>query len=682
MNFSKFAAVMARSADGAVAASVAALLYLNALPGGFVFDDHRAIERNGCVAAAGAGCASLLSTDFWGTPLDSPRSHRSYRPLSVLSLRLNAQLGASAAGFHAANALLHAAVTWLLWSHAAATLRRRPAALAAALLFAAHPANTEAVAYCVGRADLLAAALGLGGLRLHARATSAAAARRSAVAVAALRLGACACLALALAAKETAVVLLPACAVFDVLAPRRRARRALASVAPGWLLLALLALGFGAVRRWVVGPIGRTAEGAPSFRRLDNPLAFEHGLARALSTARVHAAGLSLLLWPRTLSADYSFDALPAVRALADAANAPAAVLYAGLLAAAAGLVRGGHRAPLAWLLLLLLAYAPASHVLVPLSFVVAERLLYVPCAAACVLAGAALAPPRRRGRRRGAAPAGRAAALGRRLGRAALACALVAAGARTMARNLDWRSDATIFGAAAEAYPRSAKAAYQLADGLVQAGRAADAVPLFQRVLSIEPDYHYAYLHLARLALTAGEHASAASLAEASLRAVPSPNPHGHALAARALLALRPSDGAAARPARAAAGERAARAVEHARAAIAADPGAPDAPSHMSTLGEALSRAGRWAEAAGAFERVASLRPEEEGSARVNVGAAMLQLGRAPEALGHFRRALALAAAPPTGRSAEARAAAAAIAAGVVERAERGLRAAAKAAG
>ena len=47
-------------------------------------------------------------------------------------------------------------------------------------------------------------------------------------------------------------------------------------------------------------------------------------------------------------------------------------------------------RVCLAWLALLLFSYAPASQ-LVPLSFVIAERLLYMPCAACCVLVSVCL---------------------------------------------------------------------------------------------------------------------------------------------------------------------------------------------------------------------------------------------------------------------------------------------------
>ena len=135
-------------------------------------------------------------------------------------------------------------------------------------------------------------------------------------------------------------------------------------------------------------------------------------LSTLLSYARVHGAGLSLLLWPATLSADYSHAALPLAaegEPLLAIANLPAALTYAavpllsafllrraaprelcrGLLSgqggaaaaasasgaiSAAASARGGAvrdaRALLWWWAVLLLAYAPASHVVAPLAFV------------------------------------------------------------------------------------------------------------------------------------------------------------------------------------------------------------------------------------------------------------------------------------------------------------------------
>jgi hypothetical protein len=156
--------------DGCFPAAVAVLLYLNTLPNGFVYDDHPAIEQNPCVQGDGEWM-QLLLRDFWGTQLNSPSSHHSYRPLSTLTLRLNRMVDphGGARGFHAVNVIIHGAVSYMLWDAAKLALGTcgRGPPLLASLLFAVHPVNSEAVAYCVGRADLLAALLGLAGLRMH-----------------------------------------------------------------------------------------------------------------------------------------------------------------------------------------------------------------------------------------------------------------------------------------------------------------------------------------------------------------------------------------------------------------------------------------------------------------------------------------------------------------------------------
>ena len=224
----------------------------------------------------------------------------------------------------------------------------------------------------------------------------------------------------------------------------------------------------------------------------------------------------------------------------------------------------------------------------------------------------------------------------------------------RTMRRNLDWRDDTSLFTSAAAAYPGSAKAHYQLADGLARRGQTAEASELLRRVLAIEPDYHYAHLHLSRMALERDEPKVAVEHAAASLTAVPAPNAHGHALAARALLELHrrgehvagyaavdaPEGGEGAGADRVAA--MAAAAASHMRAAIATDPDAADVAAYLAALGEALSLQAKWAEAAAAFEALASRRPGDP-SPMVNHAAALLQLGRRSEAASRFRRALQL---------------------------------------
>lgn len=103
---------------------------------------------------------SLLQNDFWGTPLSDTGSHGSYRPLCVMSFRLNHLLGGFQPwGYHLVNVLLHCLATGLVVRVARKVFPQSciPVGPAVAgLLFATHPIHTEAVAGIVGRADLAA----------------------------------------------------------------------------------------------------------------------------------------------------------------------------------------------------------------------------------------------------------------------------------------------------------------------------------------------------------------------------------------------------------------------------------------------------------------------------------------------------------------------------------------------
>ena len=58
--------------------------------------------------------STLVTSDFWGVPLSHADSHKSYRPLTSLSFRLDWILGpGSPFQFHLTNLLLHALATHL-----------------------------------------------------------------------------------------------------------------------------------------------------------------------------------------------------------------------------------------------------------------------------------------------------------------------------------------------------------------------------------------------------------------------------------------------------------------------------------------------------------------------------------------------------------------------------------------
>lgn len=64
------------------------LAYVNSLRGELVHDDLSAIRDNeDVVAPPGSDISALWSHDFWGMSLSDANSHKSYRPLTVLSFR-------------------------------------------------------------------------------------------------------------------------------------------------------------------------------------------------------------------------------------------------------------------------------------------------------------------------------------------------------------------------------------------------------------------------------------------------------------------------------------------------------------------------------------------------------------------------------------------------------------------
>ncbi|KAJ8951974.1 hypothetical protein NQ318_010718 [Aromia moschata] len=66
--------------------TVAVACHLNGLSGDFVHDDIPAVTLNKDVLAA-SPIGHVFKNDFWGTPMADLASHKSYRPLTILTFR-------------------------------------------------------------------------------------------------------------------------------------------------------------------------------------------------------------------------------------------------------------------------------------------------------------------------------------------------------------------------------------------------------------------------------------------------------------------------------------------------------------------------------------------------------------------------------------------------------------------
>ena len=127
---------------------LAAVSYVPALSGGFVWDDVIFSEEP--VVHAVSGLKSI-----WFSPADI-RNEGHYWPLVYSSFWLEHKLwGLNPAGYHAVNIALHLANCLLLWR--LFERMRVPGAAVIAAVFAVHPVHVESVAWIIERKDVLSA---------------------------------------------------------------------------------------------------------------------------------------------------------------------------------------------------------------------------------------------------------------------------------------------------------------------------------------------------------------------------------------------------------------------------------------------------------------------------------------------------------------------------------------------
>ena len=451
---------MRQNVDALVVAGVALLAYLNNLANGFVYDDRFIVEQNPLVQ--NLDWWGLFTASYWSDIVEAGL----YRPLTLLSFGVNRALGESATGFHLVNDLLHAGASVVVLSAARALGASRFVSLAAALVFACHPLQTEAVDSLVGRAEILAFTFAIGAFVLYVRGTKP-------VLVAVLFF-------LALCSKESAAFAAPLFVFYWLLFERK-------NLVP----IAGAVIAYAALRFVMLGSFG--IEGR-AIGYLDNPVA-DAPLATRVSSGFILLQNyVQLTLWPKTLSADYSFNQIPLT---------PDVRVLAGVIVV---LALGG----LAWKRRGLTAFAALAfvvpltgflHILFPLGTLFAERLMYLPMFGAALLIALALSTLPRRSW--------------------LLAILLLLSTVRVVSRNRDWRDNETLFRRTVETSPASARSHFLLGAELLQQKRYAEAVSSWEAGLSIFRHPGALVSHGESL-LGAGEPVRAEAVFRDALRATP----------------------------------------------------------------------------------------------------------------------------------------------------------------
>ena len=426
-------------------ALVAVALYARTVGFGWAYDDQLDVVTNTFIRSL-RHLPEILSTTSW-TGADG-ESHL-YRPLALVTYTLNYQIsGLEPWSYHLVNVLLHAGVSVLvyrvgrLWGLSAA------AAGLGGLLFAVHPVHVEAASAVFGRKDALAAFFTLAMVLSHRKVMT----RGGWLAVLPV-----VAYAGAMFSKEVGVVGLALVTANDWYLKPDRGRRLKSQRATGlYVAYVLTFLAYLAVRTSVVGGFG-----VPDTSYLDNPLMTATLGTRLLTAVALLGRGVALLAAPIVLSPDYSYDAVPVVRSILNW-RFLATVAAVGLLAR--GLTKPAVRRsalPLGVLWYAITIFL-TSNLVVLVGTIFAERLLYLPSVAFCLLVGAALAWLSQRQRP---------------VATAATAVLIAALSVQTLRYSNAWRADIPLFRWAVASVPRSTKAHHKLGEELLRAGYLGEAV-------------------------------------------------------------------------------------------------------------------------------------------------------------------------------------------------------------
>ncbi len=662
-----------------ILAGVVCAIYVPALRSPFIFDDPFCIANNPSIFQIWP----LVGDSAHPGPLNPPRDlPTSGRPLVNLSLALNYYFGRlNPTGYHVFNLIVHLLSALMLM----AIIRRAlcldyfggrfqsastPLALAAALLWAVHPLQTETVIYITQRTELMVGLFYLatlyGSLRYWAAATTAGRTRWAALSI-------LACLA-GMACKEVMVTAPLMVLLFERTFIAGSFRRAIRNSWPLYIGLAsswglLLALNFNAPR-----------SGTAGFH-LQVPAD-----AWWLTQTKVLWMYLKLVVWPWPLAIHYEMPYFTT------AAAAWPWLLPTALLVIIT-LVLLWRRNPIGylstWVLVILLPTLAVPIV----SEVAAERRMYLSLAALAALAvvgGFALV--RLAAARLAGARSFEPTSLWRLSPIAAVALLLTlvlgVVSARRLAAYHDamtlWQdtvlhqpNDSTAHNNLAVALNRAghyqeaiehswqalrlshknADAHFNLAIALGKTNHVEEAIQEFQLALSLRPDRAAEVESaLASILITAGRLDEAIEHCQKSLRLNPNSAEAHKNLGIAQLAKGQPS-----------------LAIEQFREALRLEPGNPEI---LNTLANALLAAGRPQQAvqyyrealqsnldsaeahynlanllvgAGELEeatdhyRQALLLKSDYGEAEGNLGSALVQLGRVPEAIGHLERAVRL---------------------------------------
>ncbi|XP_017472263.1 PREDICTED: transmembrane and TPR repeat-containing protein CG5038 isoform X1 [Rhagoletis zephyria] len=478
--------------------------YYHALNGSFVFDDTVAIVKNADVSTRHTNWTALLRNDFWGTPLVSVDSHKSYRPLTTLLFHLEyGRLGLRAKHMKIINLALHCVNTmlvwWLLREFRFEFTNHTQVATMAAALFAIHPVHTEAVCGVVGRAELLFCLLYLIALLLTLQRSDLGSLTDVLIVI---------LTAVGIFFKETAITIPLACFLLDYTReqifrhPWRTQLRHVCS--PRNFILAICNIALMIFRLWLQD------FQSPRFKPMDNPIAFnEDPLTRILSQNYLYVINWWILLCPQWLSFDWALGCIELIENVWDLRLQAVLAMYSLIIVACIN--SKTNFAPVFGLALMVIPFLPASGI-IQVGFVIAERVLYVPSIGFCFLVAQALSYIYISNSKPWFM------SIFKWMVMLLYACLLL----RTRERSTQWLSEDRLFTSALKVCPNNAKVHYNIARLATDRFDRDKALIHYHKAIKLYPQYESALMNLGNIYREMGELTVAEKYIAAALEVLP----------------------------------------------------------------------------------------------------------------------------------------------------------------
>ncbi|CAG5017768.1 unnamed protein product [Parnassius apollo] len=481
--------------------------FISSLSGDFVFDDTEAIVNNKDVVSE--AWTNAFYNDFWGNNIQSNLSHKSYRPLTILSYRINYILSGRnliPLHFKITNLLCHMVCCILLFVVYQVILKKAglhmnnsntiDVGFLATTLFSVHPIHIEAVCGVVGRADILSAISFILSFIHYDKSIDNIRYTYLFLLTSIILAG------IAMLFKENGITVLGYCVVYhivvkygylkekNIVLKKTHLMKSFSIKTLAKMIIISLASVFLLYSRWLI-----MGEMKPEFKPMENPAAFATNLFTKVVTLNyIYFLNFLLLVWPQWLCYDWSMGCVPLIKSVFDYRILFIFLIYLFAILHVKALVNPRNKAASKRLTilavsLLVIPFLPAANILFPVGFVIAERILYLPSAGYCLLVAIGFSKlfcnPKTKLYK---------------VGIAAYVLLIIIYSLRSWQRAFDWKTEYNLFISGLAVCPLNAKVHYNVAKVADARRNTTWALSEYKEAIRLYPEYYQALNNLGNL--------------------------------------------------------------------------------------------------------------------------------------------------------------------------------------